>query len=139
MGTLADRLGTPAALQVPVIDQAPDLGGRTVSTEPIRSVELAGAKVSLLFRYGDLDVLMSDIAVRSALADSSLGGGVSWHLVVEGRAVFEQGDVDWEVLPTHSLTLPGTEPYRIVNPGGEALRLLSVVIGAPPAAASAAA
>jgi hypothetical protein len=122
-----------------VIDQAPYIGSQSVSPEPIRSIELAGAKVSLLFRHGDLDVLLSDIGVHSALSDASLGGGSSWHLVVEGRALFEQGDMGWEVLPAHSLTLPGAQPYRILNPGSDHLRLLSIVIGAPGAGESAAA
>ena len=103
------------------------------SAEPIRSIELPGAKMSLLFRYEDLDVVISEIDACGSLNDASLAGGFSWHLVIEGRALFEQGDLGWEVLPAHSLKLAGAPPYRIVNPGEEHLRLLSVVVG-PPAA-----
>jgi len=108
-------------------------------TEPIHSVELPGVKMSLLFRHGDVDVLLSDIEADASLSDGSLGSGFSWHLVVEGRALFEQGDMGWEVLPAHSLSLPGTLAYRMVNTGKEALRLLSIVVGPAPAGESAAA
>jgi hypothetical protein len=97
------------------------------NSEPIRSIELPGAKVSLLFRYRDLDVVLSEIDACASVLDASLAGAFSWHLVVEGRALFEQGDLGWEVLPAHSLRLAGTLPYRIVNPGEECLRLLSIV------------
>jgi hypothetical protein len=113
-----------------VIDRASYLGTRDPGVEPIRSIELAGAKISLLFRHADLDVLISDIGVHSSLSDSSLTGAFSWHLVLEGRALFEQDDRDCEVLPAHSLRLAGAHPYRIVNPGDEQLRLLSIVVGA---------
>ncbi len=83
-----------------------------------------------MFRHGDLDVLVSEVAPVSSLSDAFLRGAVSWHLVVEGRALFEQGEVDWEILPAQSLLLSGTQPYRVVNPGEEQLRLLSVVVGA---------
>jgi hypothetical protein len=116
-----------------------DLTAGGPSEEPIRSIELPGAKVSLLFRCGDLDVMLSEVDACASLLDASLVGGSSWHFVIEGRALFEQGDLGWEVLPAHSLRLPGTPPYRIVNPGEEHLRLLSVVVtpgcvaAAPPA------
>jgi len=121
------------------MDQTAYIGSSGPSAEPIRSVELPGAKVSLLFRYGDLDVVVSEIDVHSAFSDASLICGFSWHLVVEGRALFEQGDLGWEVLPAHSLRLAGAQPYRIVNPGEEHLRLLSIVVGAATTAESVAA
>jgi hypothetical protein len=111
------------------MDQTPALVGGP-SAEPIRSIELPGARVSLLFRYGDLDVLVSEIDAGGSLPDASLGGGSSWHLVVEGRALFEQGEFGGDVFPIHWLRLAGTTPYRIVNPGQENLRLLSIVFGA---------
>lgn len=117
-------------LKVAVIDQLSSAGCHDPKVQPVHSIELAGAKVTLLFRHDDLDVLVSDIAVASSLSDASFAGGFSWHLVVEGRALFEQGDRGWEVLPAHSLMLEGAQPYRVVNPGGERLRLLSVVVGA---------
>ncbi len=58
------------------------------------------------------------------------GGGFSWHLVVEGRALFEHGDLGWDVLPAHALMLAGAQPYRVVNPGEEDRRLRSIVVGA---------
>lgn len=96
---------------------------------PIRSVELPRAKMSLLFRHGDLDVLVSEIDAQGALSAVSPGCGFSWHLVVEGRALFEQDALGWEVLPAHSLSLPGTKAYRIANLGQEPLRLVSIVVG----------
>jgi hypothetical protein len=95
--------------------------------------------MSLFFRYGDVDVLVSDIDAQASLSDASLGSGFSWHLVVEGRALFEQGDRGWEVLPAHSLRLPGALAYRIVNTGKEPLRLLSIVVGSATAGDSVAA
>jgi hypothetical protein len=92
------------------------------------SVELPGAKVSLLFRHGDVDVVVSDVDACGRIPDASIAGGFSWHFVIEGRALFEQGDAGWEVLPTHSLRLAGTPAYRVVNPADDHLRLLSVVV-----------
>jgi len=100
-----------------------------LSADAIRSVEIPGATVSLLFRHGDLDVMVSDVEACGSIPDASVAGGFSWHLVIEGRALFEQGDLGWEVLPAHSLRLAGTPPYRIVNPSENHLRLLSIVVG----------
>jgi hypothetical protein len=108
-------------------------------TDPIQSVELPGVKMNLLFRHGDIDVLISDIDAAASLSDGSFGSGFSWHLVVEGRALFQQGDMGWEVLPAHSLRLPGTLAYRMVNAGKEPLRLLSIVVGSATAGESVAA
>ena len=116
----------------PVSSGRPDI-------ESIHSVELPGVKMSLLFRHGNVDVLISDIEADASLSDGSLGSGFSWHLVVEGRALFEQGDMGWEVLPARSLRLPGTLAYRMVNTGKEPLRLLSIVVGSAPAGESVAA
>lgn len=107
--------------------------------EPIHSVELPGVKMSLLFRHGDVDVLLSDIDADASLSDESLGSGFSWHLVVEGRALFEQGDIGWEVLPARPLRLLGALGHRIVNTGKEPLRLLSIVVGPAPGGESVAA
>ena len=121
------------------MDYISDLTVGGPSAEPIRTIELPGAKMSLLFRYEDLDVVFSEIDACGSLDDASLGGGFSWHLVIEGRALFEQGHHGWEVLPAHSFRLSGVPPYRIVNPGEAHLRLLSVVVGPPAGAESAAA
>lgn len=105
--------------------------GRAVETpEPIRSIELAGGRVSLLFRRADLDVQLVEVAARGSVSDASLWGEGSWHFVVEGRALLEQGGQTWEVLPSHWLALADAQPYRIVNPAEGRLRLLSVVAGA---------
>jgi hypothetical protein len=114
---------------VSVIDHAPANSFSGPSGEPILSVELPGAKVSLLFRHGDVDVVVSDVDACGRIPDTSVAGGFSWHFVIEGRALFEQGGVGWEVLPTHSLRLEGTPSYRVVNPAEDHLRLLSVVVG----------
>jgi hypothetical protein len=107
---------------------APVTRGRP-DAEPLHTVQLPGVKTNLLFRHGDLDVLISDIEPNASIADESLGGGFSWHLVVGGRALFQQGDMGWEVLPAHSLRLPGSLSYRLINFGGEPLRLLSILVG----------
>lgn len=98
--------------------------------EPIRSIESGAGKISLLLRCGDLDVLLVEVGVHGVLSDTSLCGGASWHLPVEGRARLEQGNQAWDVLPSRCLALAGPSPYRVVNPGEEPLRLLSVVVGA---------
>jgi len=95
--------------------------------------------MSLLFRHGAVDVLFSDIDADASLSDGFLASGFSWHLVVEGRALFEQGDMGWEVLPARSLRLLGAQGHRIVNTGKEPLRLLSIVVGSAPAGESVAA
>lgn len=132
------RLVCAVLLPLTVMNCLSDFALGCSGTEPIRSIELPGAKVSLLFRHGDLDVVLSEIEACGSLADSSLAGGFSWHLVVEGQALFEQGDFGWEVLPAHSLRLDGTPSYRILNPGERHLRLLSIVVGAGVTAESAA-
>jgi len=107
--------------------------------DPIHSVELPGVKMNLLFRHGDIDVLISEIDADASLSDGFLGSGFSWHLVVEGRAVFEQGDMGWEVFPARSFRLLGAQGHRIVNTGKEPLRLLSIVVGSATAGESVAA
>ncbi len=98
-------------------------------TDPIQSVELPGLKMNLLFRHGDIDVLLSDIDAHASLPDGLHGGESSSHLVVEGQALFEQGDKGWEVLRAHSLRLPGSLAYRMVNTGTGPLRLLTIIVG----------
>ena len=117
---------------------APVTRGRP-DAEPLHTVQLPGVSMNLLFRHADLDILISDVDADASVSDDSLGGGFSWHLVVGGRALFEQGDMGWEVLPTHSLKLPGTLSYRLVNIGREPLRLLSIIVGPAMAGEAAAA
>lgn len=94
----------------------------------LRSIQHPDAKVSVLYRYGDVEVMVVEIGPRGSLMESTLWGGSSWHLVVEGQAVFQQGDRTWEVLPEESLDLPAALPYTITNPSRERLRLLSLVV-----------
>ena len=68
-----------------------------------------------------------EIGGEGSLSEPTLWGSSSWHLVVEGQAVFHQGERDWEILPEQSLRLSDSLPYTIVNPGPDPLRLLSVV------------
>ena len=103
---------------------------RSVLEEPLRSIEVTGGKLRLLLRWGDVEVFMEDVGAYGSVSDASLWNGVSWHLVVEGRARFQQGRDRWEVLPYHSLGLTAPEPYRVVNPAAQPLRLLSIVLGA---------
>jgi len=103
------------------------------NTDPIQSIELPGVKMNLLFRHGDVDVLISEIDADASLSDGFLGSAFSWHLVVEGRAVYEQGDMGWEVFPARSFRLLGAQGHRIVNTGKDPLRLLSIVVGSAPA------
>jgi hypothetical protein len=110
-----------------------------VDAEPLHTVQFPGVKMNLLFRHADLDILISDIEANASVSDDSQAGGFSWHLVVGGRALVEQGDTGWEVLPAHSLRLPGTLAYRLVNIGREPLRLLSIIVGPAMAGEAAAA
>lgn len=96
----------------------------------LRSIQHPDAKVSVLYRYGDVELMVVEIGARGSVMDSTLWGGTSWHLVVEGQAVFQQGDSTWEVLPEESLDLPAATPYTITNPARERLRLLSLVVQA---------
>jgi len=83
--------------------------------------------VSLHYRGGDLEIMLVEVAPEQWLSDVALQGRSSWHLVLDGQAVFECGNTTWEVLPEVSLYLDDPGPCRIVNPSHERLRLLSVV------------
>lgn len=93
----------------------------------LRSIQHPDAKVSVHYRYGDVEVMVVEIGARGSVMDSTLWGGASWHLVVEGQAVFQQDDKTWELLPEDSLSLPAAVPYTIVNPSRERLKLLTVI------------
>lgn len=93
----------------------------------LRSIQHQDARLSVLHRHKDIEVMMVEIGARGSLQDPTLWGGPSWHLVVEGEAVFQQGGVGWELLPGQSLHLRETAPFTIANPSRERLRLLSLV------------
>lgn len=99
----------------------------------LMSVQRPGARVSLHFRHGEVDVMVAEVAGQASLSESPLWGIYSWHLVLEGKAIFQQGDQEWEVLSGHSLHLGSPPPYTIVNRSMGRLKVLSVVAtGATP-------
>jgi hypothetical protein len=94
----------------------------------LRSISQAGAKVSVHYRHDDLEVMVVEIGARGVLTEPSLWGKSSWHLVVDGQATFERGESRWDVLPNETIRLEGYQPYTILNPCPERLKLLSVVV-----------
>lgn len=93
----------------------------------LRSIQHPDAKVSVLYQHGDLEVLAVEMGAGASLAEPSLWGGSSWHLVVEGQAIFQQRDRAWELLPEESLRLRSSVPYTIVNPAPGRLRLFTLL------------
>ncbi len=93
----------------------------------LKSIEHPGGRVSLHFRHGDQEVMVVEVEGDRSLVESTLWGRSSWHLVLEGQAVFHVGDRRWELLPEESLTVDGSAPYTIVNPSPERVRLLTIV------------
>lgn len=94
----------------------------------LRSIEHHDAKVSVHYRYRDVEVMLVEIGGRSALEEPTLWGDSSWHLVLEGEAVFSVDGRDWEVLPQQALRIDQAASYAITNPARDRLRLLSVVV-----------
>ena len=110
---------------------APATGAEKQMGEPavaLRTVEHRGAKVSVHYRHGDLEVMTIEIGPHSALDASTIAGRSSWHLVIEGEAVFQQGDRNVEILPGQSKFFAEPAPYRIVNASRDRLRLITVVL-----------
>lgn len=93
----------------------------------LKSVQRPDARVSLLYQRGDVEVMVVEVGAEATLAEPSLWGGPSWHLVVEGQAIFQQGDRRWELLPEESLSLRASAPYTIVNPAPGRAKLVSLV------------
>ncbi len=93
----------------------------------LRSIQHPDARVSLLFQYGDMEVITVEMGSGASLVEPSLWGGDSWHLVVEGQAIFEQGDHRWELLPGESLCLKASAPYTIVNSAPGRVKLLTLL------------
>ncbi len=71
-----------------------------------------------------------EVAGNNSLVDPNLSCRTSWHLVLDGQAIFHAGAARWELLPDESLTVAARTPYTIVNPSPSRLRILSVVSGA---------
>ncbi|MFQ5803269.1 MAG: hypothetical protein ACE5JQ_10275 [Candidatus Methylomirabilales bacterium] len=92
----------------------------------LRSIQYPDARVSLLYQHGNLEVIAVEVGAGATLAEPSLWGGSSWHLVVEGQAIFQQGDRRWELLPEEALCLTDSAPYTIVNPAPERVKLLTL-------------
>jgi hypothetical protein len=93
----------------------------------LRSVQHRGARVSLLYQVGDLEVMLVEVGAGASLVEPSLWGGSSWHLVVEGQAIFQQSDRKWELLPEESLCLRDSAPFTIVNAAPGRMKLLSLL------------
>jgi mannose-6-phosphate isomerase-like protein (cupin superfamily) len=93
----------------------------------LMSIERPGARVSVHYRHGDIDVMVVEIGGQGSISESTLWGTSSWHMVVEGRGVFQQGERAWELVQDESLRLDDGKPYTIVNPSHHRLKLLSVV------------
>lgn len=94
----------------------------------LRTVEHRGAKVSVHYRHNDLEVMTIEIGPSSTLDASTIAGRASWHLVIEGEALFQQGDRNFEILQGQTAFFNESTPYRIVNASPERLRLISVVL-----------
>lgn len=93
----------------------------------LTSIHHGDAELSVHYRCGVVEVIVVRISARASVVDSTLWGGSSWHFVVEGQVVFQQGDTTWEVLPEESLSLPAGVPYTIVNSSRERVKLLTVI------------
>jgi hypothetical protein len=94
----------------------------------LMSIEQPGARVSVHFRQSGIEVMVVDLEASTSLVQPTLSSASSWHLVLEGQAVFQQGDCRWELLREQSVHLPSHPPYTVTNPSRERIRLLSVVL-----------
>lgn len=93
------------------------------------SIQHPGGKVSVRYRTGDLEIMLVEVAGHNAVVDPVLCGGPSWHLVLDGQALFNVGAARWELLPDEALSLEAGTPLTILNPSPARLRVLSVVWG----------
>ena len=100
--------------------------------EMLMSVEHTGGRVSTHYRHGGLEVMVVEVRGGESLVDSMLWAGSSWHLVLDGQALFRSGERSWDLLPQESLHLDAAQPYAIVNPSPGRLRLLSIIAGDSP-------
>jgi hypothetical protein len=95
----------------------------------LRSIEHHDAKVSVQYRHRDVEVMVVEVCGRASLDEPTLWGDSSWHIVLDGEAVFSVAGRDWEVLPGQALRIDDASAYTIANPARDRLRLLSVVVG----------
>jgi quercetin dioxygenase-like cupin family protein len=82
--------------------------------------------MSALLQREGLEVMAAELEPGAVLAEGYLWGRDSWHIVVAGQALFQQGDESWELLKGESLCLSEV-PYTVVNPTPERTRLLSLL------------
>ncbi len=93
----------------------------------LRSIQYPDARLSVLYLQGNLEVIAVEIGSGACLREPSLWAGASWHLVVEGQPIFQQGDQTWELLPEDALCLRDCTPYTIVNPAPRRVKLLTLL------------
>ncbi|MBI4639123.1 MAG: hypothetical protein HY731_00405 [Candidatus Tectomicrobia bacterium] len=93
----------------------------------LRSIEHPDTRVSVLYEDEKLEVMAVEIEAGACVAELSLWGRSSWHLVVEGVAIFRQKGRRWELLSEESLYLKDAAPYTIVNPTSGRVKLLTLL------------
>lgn len=91
------------------------------------SIKCPEASVTVLCRLGGLEVIEVEVQPGASVAEPMLWNGLSWHLVIEGEAGFEQAGRAWELLPRQSLYLQAGTPYAISNPSPGKLKVLTLV------------
>lgn len=91
------------------------------------SIKCPEASVSVLCRFGGLEVIEVEVQPGASLSEPMLWNGLSWHLVIEGEAGFEQAGQKWELLPRQSLYLDAGVPYAVSNPSPGKLKVLTLV------------
>lgn len=94
----------------------------------LRSIHHPDARVSVIYQEGDLEVMALEVEAGASLLEPALWVGRSWHLVVEGQAIFEQRGRRWELLPQESLLLGAAAPYTIRNLTPGRLKLLTLLL-----------
>ncbi len=99
-------------------------------TGVLRSVQHPGGRISVHYRDADTEILVIEVAGHNSLVESSLWGRRSWHLVLDGQAIFRAGAARWELLPEEALSLDAGTQYSIINPAPGRLRMVSVITGA---------
>jgi mannose-6-phosphate isomerase-like protein (cupin superfamily) len=92
----------------------------------LRSIEAAATKTSVVYEQDGLEIMMVELGATAATEPTD-GSRSSWHLILEGQAVLQQGDRVWEMLPSESLALRGGASYLLRNPAPERAKLLSVL------------
>lgn len=91
------------------------------------SIKCPEASVSVLCRFGGLEAIQLEVKPGATLTEPMLWCGFSWHLVMEGEAIFQQGSERWELLPRQSLYLDEAIPYSVSNSSPGRLKVLTLV------------